>query len=90
MAEARPLPAADAFHPAELDRLRRRSVATLVAGVALGSTGHIAAVTVATIVATHIAGGTTAWSGAPAAAVVLGAAWEAMQEHTTGKPQEKS
>ena len=74
MAEARPLPAADAFHPAELDRLRRRSVATLVAGVALGSTGHIAAVTVATIVATHIAGGTTAWSGAPAAAVVLGAA----------------
>jgi MFS family permease len=31
-------------------------------------------VTVATIVATHIAGGTTAWSGAPAAAVVLGAA----------------
>ena len=51
--------------PAELDRLRRRTVATLVAGVALGSTGHIAAVTVATIVATQIAGGTTAWSGAP-------------------------
>ena len=46
----------------ELERLRRRIVRTLVAGVALGSTGHIAAVTVATIVATHLAGGTTAWS----------------------------
>ena len=74
MADARPLHPTDTFPPAELDRLRRRSVGTLVAGVALGSTGHIAAVTVATIVATHIAGGTTAWSGAPAAAVVLGAA----------------
>jgi MFS family permease len=60
--------------PAELDRLRRRTVATLVAGVALGSTGHIAAVTVATIVATQLAGGMTAWSGAPGATVVLGAA----------------
>src|SRR5690242_17383539 len=58
----------------ELERLRRRIVRTLVAGVALGSTGHIAAVTVATIVATHLAGGTTAWSGAPGATVVLGAA----------------
>ena len=62
------------IQPAELDRLRRRTVATLVAGVALGSTGHIAAVTVATIVATHISGGTTAWSGVPSATVVLGAA----------------
>ncbi len=60
--------------PSELDRLRRRTVATLVAGVALGSTGHIAAVTVATIVASHIVGGTTAWSGAPSATVVLGSA----------------
>ena len=57
----------------ELDRLRRRSLWSLVAGVALGSTGHIAAVTVATIVAQDIAGD-TAWSGAPGAAVVLGAA----------------
>ena len=63
-----------ATHPAELERLRRRTVWTLVAGVALGSTGHIAAVTVATIVAANIAGGTTAWSGAPSATVVLGAA----------------
>jgi MFS family permease len=62
------------LQPAELERLRRRTVWTLVTGVALGSTGHIAAVTVATIVAAHIAGGTTAWSGAPAATVVLGAA----------------
>ena len=68
MTDARPFP------PAELERLRRRTVASLVAGVALGSTGHIAAVTVATIVATHIAGGTTALSGAPTATVVLGAA----------------
>ena len=44
-----------------------------MAGVALGSTGHIAAATVATIVAQDIAG-TTAWSGAPGATVVMGAA----------------
>ncbi|MGZ9160558.1 MAG: MFS transporter [Candidatus Limnocylindrales bacterium] len=63
-------------HPiaaAELRRLRRRTVATLVAGVALGSTGHIAAVTVATIVAKDLAG-SAALSGAPGATVVLGAA----------------
>jgi MFS family permease len=59
--------------PAELARLRRRTMWSLVAGVALGSTGHIAAVTVATIVARDIAGD-TAWSGAPGATVVLGAA----------------
>ena len=57
----------------ELDRLRRRTVWSLVAGVALGSTGHIAAVTVATIVAQDISG-STAWSGAPGATVVMGAA----------------
>ena len=44
-----------------------------MAGVALGSTGHIAASTVASIAAQHIAG-STAWSGAPGATVVLGAA----------------
>jgi MFS family permease len=53
--------------------LRRRTLVALMAGVALGSTGHIAAVTVATIVAKDLAG-TTIWSGAPGAAVVLGAA----------------
>lgn len=57
----------------ELAHLRRRSLWSLMAGVALGSTGHIAAVTVATIVAKDLAG-TTLWSGAPSAAVVLGAA----------------
>ena len=45
----------------------------MVAGVALGSTGYIAAVTVSTIVAQEITGD-TAWSGAPGATVVLGAA----------------
>jgi MFS family permease len=58
----------------ELARLRRRTLWSLVAGVALGSTGHIAAVTVATIVAHDISGGDTTWSGAPGATVVLGAA----------------
>jgi MFS family permease len=60
----------------QLARLRRRTVVSLMAGVALGSTGHIAAVTVATIVAKDLAG-TTVWSGAPSAAVVLGAAFGA-------------
>ncbi len=59
--------------PAVLERLRRRSTLTLVAGVALGSTGHIAAVTVATIAAEELAG-SSAWAGVPGAAVVLGAA----------------
>ena len=63
----------DLTHPGTLTRLRRRTLWSLVAGVALGSTGHIAAVTVATLVAKDIAG-TTAWSGAPGATVVLGAA----------------
>jgi MFS family permease len=48
-------------------------VRTLLASVALGSTGHIAAVTVATVVAAELTE-TNAWSGIPAAAVVLGAA----------------
>jgi MFS family permease len=56
-----------------LDAARLRSVRVLVAGVALGSTGHIAAVTVATIVAQDMAG-TSALSGAPGATVVLGSA----------------
>jgi MFS family permease len=61
--------------PAEGERVRRRrrAIQTLVAGVALGSTGHIAAATVASIAADEIAG-TSALSGAPGAALVLGAA----------------
>jgi MFS family permease len=64
---------ASTIPPARLDALRRRSTWSLVAGVALGSTGHIAAVTVAAIVALHI-GGSALWSGINGAAVVLGAA----------------
>ncbi len=52
---------------------RRRVRNALVAGVALGSTGHIAAVTVATIVAKEMLG-SQALAGAPGATVVLGAA----------------
>jgi MFS family permease len=58
---------------AVLVRLRRRSIRTLFAGVALGSTGHIAAVTVASLAAQDL-GGSSAWAGVPGAAVVLGAA----------------
>ena len=59
--------------PAALEAARRRSRNTLIAGVALGSTGHIAAVTVATIVARDLLGSQT-WAGLPGATVVLGAA----------------
>src|SRR4029453_18167451 len=56
-----------------LHELRRRTVWSLVAGVELGSTRHIAAVTVSAIVAQHL-GGSAVWAGVPGAAVVLGAA----------------
>jgi predicted MFS family arabinose efflux permease len=56
-----------------VEHLRRRSLWTLAAGVALGSTGHVAAFTVATIAAQELAG-TSAWAGVPGAAAVLGAA----------------
>jgi MFS family permease len=55
------------------DRARRRTRRILTAGVALGSTGHIAAVTVATIVAQDLLGSPTL-AGAPSSTVVLGAA----------------
>ncbi|HEX8025661.1 MAG TPA: hypothetical protein VF484_05625, partial [Candidatus Limnocylindrales bacterium] len=58
--------------PAGLARARRRTHWALRAGVALGSTGHIAAVTVATIVAQDLLGSTTL-AGAPGSTVVLGA-----------------
>jgi MFS family permease len=61
------------YSPSRLGALRRRTIWTLVAGVGLGSTGHIAAVTVATIVAKELQG-SSALAGVPAAAVVLGAA----------------
>ncbi|HEU5204451.1 MAG TPA: MFS transporter, partial [Candidatus Limnocylindrales bacterium] len=59
--------------PSRLATLRKRTIWTLVAGVAIGSTGHIAAVTVGTIVAAEITG-TAALAGLPAASVVLGSA----------------
>jgi MFS family permease len=56
-----------------LDALRRRTVGVLFAGVALGSTGHIAAITVTSIVALEL-GGDRTLAGMPAAFVVFGAA----------------
>lgn len=55
-----------------MDR-RRRTTLTLIAGVALASTGHIAAVTVSTIAAEQIAG-SAALAGTPSATTVFGAA----------------
>lgn len=63
----------DAMTDSHLDALRRRTVGVLFAGVALGSTGHIAAVTVTSIVALEL-GGDRTLAGLPAAAVVFGAA----------------
>lgn len=56
-----------------VERLRQRSIWTLVGGVALGSTGHVAAFTVAAIAAQELAG-SSAWAGIPGAAAVLGTA----------------
>jgi MFS family permease len=61
-----------------LEADRRRVTGVLVAGVGLGSTGYIAAITIATIVVSDLAGG-DAWAGVPGAAVVLGSAtWSAI------------
>jgi len=59
--------------PGAMDAARRRSVWSLMTSVGLGSTGHIAAITVGTIVAKDLAG-SSALSGAPSASVVFGAA----------------
>jgi MFS family permease len=58
---------------AGLERARRRTRRALFASVALGSTGHLAAVTVAAIVGQDLLG-SAALAGAPGAAVVFGAA----------------
>jgi MFS family permease len=55
-----------------LEAARRRTLLVLVGGVALGSTGHIAATTVSTIAAEDLLGH-VALAGAPGAAIVLGA-----------------
>ncbi len=59
--------------PIELAAARSRARLSLISGVALGSTGYIAASTVATIVAQDLLGSATL-AGAPGASVVLGAA----------------
>jgi MFS family permease len=59
--------------PAAREQARSLSRWILVAGVAVGSTGHIAAATIASIAAQDLLGSTT-FAGAPGAAVVLGAA----------------
>jgi MFS family permease len=59
--------------PAALEAARRRSRWALFLSVAFGSTGHIAAATVASIVGKELLG-TPALAGAPGAAVVFGAA----------------
>jgi MFS family permease len=71
------LPARADLEPVALARARHRTRWALTAGVALGSTGHIAAVTVATIVAQDLLGSTTL-AGAPGSTVVLGAALGAL------------
>jgi MFS family permease len=57
----------------DVETLRRRTIRTLFAGVALGAIGYIAAITVSTI-AGEAVGGSAAWAGIPAAAAVFGTA----------------
>lgn len=52
---------------------RRRLQTSLVLGVGLGSTGYIAAITIATIVARELSGGSS-FAGLPGATIVLGSA----------------
>ena len=52
---------------------RRRLQTSLVLGVGLGSTGYIAAITIATIVAKELSGGSS-FAGLPGATIVLGSA----------------
>lgn len=60
--------------PADVaQRTRRRLQLSLIVSVGLGSTGYIAAITVATIVAKELSGG-SAFAGLPGAAIVFGSA----------------
>jgi MFS family permease len=62
--------------PDELGRLRRRTLWTLFAISALGSTGYIAAPTVGTLVAAEISG-SAAFGGLPTTATTIGTAFAA-------------
>jgi MFS family permease len=62
-----------ALDPAALATARTRIRGALVAGVALASTGYIAAVTIGTLIAQDLLGSSTL-AGLPGATVVLGAA----------------
>ncbi|HET9852643.1 MAG TPA: MFS transporter, partial [Candidatus Limnocylindrales bacterium] len=64
---------ATGLSPLAVERARRRTRWALFASVALGSTGHLAAATVASIVGQDLLG-SAALAGAPGAAVVFGAA----------------
>ena len=64
---------ASGLDQAAIERARRRTRVILFLGVAIGSTGHLAAVTVAAIVGNDLLG-SVALSGAPSASVVFGAA----------------
>jgi MFS family permease len=64
---------AEGLTPVGIERARRRTRWALFASVALGSTGHLAAATVASIVGQDLLG-SAALAGAPGAAVVFGAA----------------
>jgi MFS family permease len=57
----------------DLDRIRRRSLATLFGGVALSSTGYMASVTVSTLVAQEMTGD-SALAGLPVAVSIVGTA----------------
>ena len=63
--------------PLAIESARRRTRIALFTSTALGSTGHIAASTVASIVGNQLLGNATL-SGAPGATVVFGAAMGAI------------
>lgn len=67
------LPASSPASDARRLSQRRHIVRTLFSGVALGSSGHIAAITVGTIAAQQLTG-SSAWGGTPSATIVFGSA----------------
>lgn len=57
----------------QLEHFRRKITAVFLAGVGIGSTGFIAAITISTLAAAEISG-TATWSGFPSALSILGTA----------------